>query len=120
MSPKVRIDAASLPTSLETLEELAKKSDSEPIRTLATELLALRGLLVDAGKVPDLAGQIDRAVAQVLSRTGRDDKGQHFVGAKEIDAAVKWYAAKHKVAALDDDEPGDDALGGALGRGGAE
>jgi hypothetical protein len=118
MSPRPpRPEPVSIPTSLEILETLAKESESEPLRTLAGELLALRDVLADPGQAPDLEGLIDRAVAQVLMRTGRDDKGVHYVGSREIDSAVKWYAVKHKVAATSDPEPEGGELGGALGRG---
>ena len=118
MSPRApRVETAPIPTNLEFLEALAKESESEPLRTLASEFLALRGMFADPGQASDLADLIDRAVAQVLSRTGRDDKGQYFLSSKDIDAAVKWYAVKHKVAATSDPEPEGGELGGALGRG---
>lgn len=100
-------------TSLEVVERLKLTSESEPLRALAAEVLALRALL-DAGRAPDLETQIDRAVAAMLARGDqKNDKGEHLVGAKEIDAAVKWFATKRKAVV---DEAPEQQLGGALGR----
>jgi hypothetical protein len=118
MSPRPRplhaeSDEAPPPTPLELVKALALSSESAPLRALAAELMVLHSMLSPATAM-DLEAQIDRAVAMVLSREGRDDKGQYLVGPREIDVAVKWFAIKHKKAGP------DDGMGDALGRGGAE